>query len=215
MWKIFDVKWWPRVLTIVTVLLITAFGGIFLGPVKKPATAALEQLHASDSTNSPIMKATAQERSLTSSTTAQNPADEDKVAAILGDQNLAPSDVVKCLVEELPRFDTSKQKEAAQHIANLSDEKTATIWVQKLIYDQLPPPAAEILFINLLTRSEELSLPTLAAIADQPNHPRQAESAQILEPLLGTPKPDSCWKELLRIKPINDISILKPTPYEE
>ena len=133
----------------------------------------------------------------TNAPTLKDFAEEDKVVAILGDQNLTPSDVVKRLIEELPRFDASTQEEAAQHIANLSDDQTAMIWVQKITSNQLPLPVAEILFNNLLSRSEDLVLPTLAAIADQPNHPQNSESAQILEPLLGSPKPGSSWRNCL------------------
>jgi hypothetical protein len=73
--------------------------------------------------------------------------------------------------------------------------------VQKIILNQLPPSVSEILFFNLLTRSEELVLPALASIADQPNHPLSKESAQILEPLLGSSKPGSTWRELLKERP--------------
>jgi hypothetical protein len=134
----------------------------------------------------------------TNAPTLEDFAEEDKVAAILGDQTLTPSDVVKRLIEELPLFDASTQEEAAQHIANLSDDQTAMIWVKKMISNQLPLPVAEVLFNNLLSRSEELVRPTLAAIADQPNHPQQSESSQILDTLIGSPQPGFTWKDWLR-----------------
>ncbi len=125
----------------------------------------------------------------------QSDSGDDRIAAIMGDESLGPQSVVIQLIKALPSMDSTSQEEAAHHIANLSDDASATNWTQKLASNQLPAPVAEIFFNNLLSRSEELVLPTLAAIADQPNHPQQTESAQILEPLIGTPKPGFTWKE--------------------
>lgn len=123
----------------------------------------------------------------------QGDSGEDLITAILGDESLEPHSTVIQLIKALPRLDTTSQEEAAHHIANLSDDTSATNWTQMLISNQLPAPAAEILFNNLLSRSEELVLPTLTAIADRPNHPQQSESVEILEPLIGTPKPGFTW----------------------
>jgi len=125
----------------------------------------------------------------------QSDSGDDRIATIMGDESLGPQAVVIQLIKALPNVNSTSQEEAAHHIANLSDDASATNWTQKLVSNQLPAPVAEILFNNLLSRSEELVLPTLAAIADQPNHPQQTESAQILEPLIGTPKPGFNWKE--------------------
>jgi hypothetical protein len=164
---------------------------------------ALKQSHGQGSKNSSPQMAEHQGDSPTNAPTLKYFAEEDKVAAILGDQNLTPSDVVRRLIEELPRFDASTQEEAAQHIANLSDDQTAMIWVQKITSNQLPFPVAEILFNNLLSRSEELVLPSLASIADQPNHPQQSESSQILDTLIGSPQAGFTWKDWLRNRPGN------------
>jgi len=123
----------------------------------------------------------------------QSDSGDDRITTIMGDESLGPQSAVIQLIKALPSMDSTSQEEAANHIANLSDDASATNWTQKLVSNQLPAPVAEILFNNLLSRSEELVLPTLAAIADQPNHTQQSESVQILEPLIGTPKPGFTW----------------------
>jgi hypothetical protein len=195
--KNFLLKWWHTPVIIASLLGMVVFWVISIELRTNPATNALEQSHSQISKNSSHQSVELRGDPLTNSSTPQDFAVEDKVAAILGDQTLTPSGVVKRLIEELPRFDTATQEEAAQHIANLSDDGTAMIWLQKLISNQLPLPAAEILFNNLLSRSKDLVLPTLASIADQPNHPQQSESSQILEPLLGSPQSGFTWKDWL------------------
>jgi len=192
-------KWWYTLLIIALVLVIVIFWEISTSAVtNSDSRPASKQSHGQDSKNSSNQMAEYHGNPPKNSPFPQNVAVEDKVAAILGDQTLTPSDVVKRLVEELPQFDALTQEEAAQHIANLSDDQTAMIWVKKMISNQLPLPVAEVLFNNLLSRSEELVRPTLAAIADQPNHPQQSESSQILDSLIGFPQPGFTWKDWLK-----------------
>jgi hypothetical protein len=201
MLKDINLKWWLVVLIIVTILLIAVFLEILSEPPGNIAPDTSIHPQAETTLNSSTLRPEPKKESPTNSDLEQNPSNDDKIAAILGNQNLTPSDTVRRLIEELSQLDKSTQEEAAQHIANLSDDQTATIWVQKIILNQLPPSVAEILFYNLITRSEELVLPTLASIADQPNHPLSKESTQILEPLLGSSKPGSTWRELLKERP--------------
>lgn len=194
-------KWWLGLSIFTMILVIVVFWATFPSATTNPVLYSLGQKiqgeSPKDSTN---QIAVSDAEPSTSSHSPQVPSDEDKVAAILGDQNLSPSDAVKLLMKELPSFDDPTQQEAALHIANLSDEQSAVIWSNKLISNQLPPIAAEILFHNLLTRAEDLVLPTLASIADQATHPQQAESAQILDSLLGAPDTGYTWKDWLNKK---------------
>lgn len=183
------------------ILVIVVFWATFpsatTNPVSYPFGQKIQGESPKDSTN---QIAVSHAEPSTSSYPPQVPSDEDKVAAILGGQNLTPSDAVKLLMKELPTFDEATQEEAALHIANLSDDQTAVIWSNRLISNQLPPVAAAILFHNLLTKAEDLVLPTLASIADQATHPHQAESTQILESLIGSPDTGYTWKEWLNKK---------------
>ena len=199
--KDINLKWWLVVLIIVTILLIAVFLEILSEPPGNIAPDTSTHPQAETTLNSSTLRPEPKKESTTNSDLEQNPSNDDKIAAILGNQNLTPSDTVRRLIDTIPQLDTATQEEAAQHISNLSDDQTATIWVQKIILNQLPSSVAEILFYNLITRSEELVLPTLASIADQPNHPLSKESTQFLEPLLGSSKPGSTWKELLKERP--------------
>lgn len=201
MLKNLPLKRWFGLFIFTMIFAILVFWEIFLELTENPfSSTATEKIHGQNPEILTTQIAVSQVNPSTNSPTPQASPDEDKVASILGDQNLTPRDAVKHLIKELPRFEVATQQEAAQHIANLSDDQTASIWMQKLISNQFPLPAAEILFNNLLTRSEDLVLPTLAAIADQQTHPKQAESSQILESLLGSPDTGCTWKAWLNKK---------------
>ena len=55
--------------------------------------------------------------------------------------------------------------------------------------NQLPGPAAEILFAELLNRLPEITCPLLAQIADQPSHPMDQPCREFLKALLESPPP--------------------------
>ncbi len=115
------------------------------------------------------------------------------ISEILGDESISHEQAARNLLVLLPRLNPSDQEEAAQHIANLSDEKVAAEWAQKLRRNQLPQPAAEVLFAALYNQPEDLLLPTAAAIADVQNHPFAQESIDTLEILVGPLPGNSTW----------------------
>ncbi len=117
----------------------------------------------------------------------------EKISAIISNQSLDfPSAVVR-LLEVLPGLPEPEQAEAAQHIANLSDDKSAAQWTAMLSRNQLPSAAGEVLFNDLLNRPHELTLPALAGMADQPYHPKSKESVEILDILYGKPPNGKKW----------------------
>lgn len=115
------------------------------------------------------------------------------ISDILADESISHEQAARNLLSLLPRLSPDDQEEAAQHIANLSDEKVAAEWAQKLRRNQLPQPAAEILFAALYNQPEELFLPTAAAIADAKGHPFAQESIDTLEILVGPLPANSTW----------------------
>ena len=105
---------------------------------------------------------------------------QDQIAAILNNSNLDFSKIIAQLFVLLPNLNESEQEEVAQHIANLSDDDQAQQWVAKLIANELPSPATEVLFNDLLNRPNEILTPALATIADLPRHPKKEDSIEML-----------------------------------
>ncbi len=128
------------------------------------------------------------------------PQGAEAISAIIANPNLDfPSAVVR-LLEILPGLTGPEQAEAAQHIANLSDEKSAAQWSAMLVAGQLPPAAGEVLFNDLLNRPHDLTMPALAAMADQPYHPKSKDSIAILDVLYGQPPQGAKWAAWVKEK---------------
>jgi len=125
-------------------------------------------------------------------TISENPA-EDPVSEILlrSDEDFA--NTVNQLLSAMAKLNPEQQAEAAQHIANLSDDTLAAQWSQKMIVQSLPQPASEVLFNDLLNRPHELLMPFLSKLADMPLHPQSAQSVEILEVLFGQPPAGMKW----------------------
>jgi len=133
-------------------------------------------------------------------TSSPAPGGEEIISAIISNPNLDfPSAVVR-LLETLPRLTEPEQAEAAQHVANLSDEKSAAQWSAMLVAGQLPPAAGEVLFNDLLNRPHDLTMPALAAMADQPYHPKSKDSIAILDVLYGQPPQGAKWAAWIKEK---------------
>jgi hypothetical protein len=106
---------------------------------------------------------------------------------------------VNQLLEALPNLNAEMQAEAAQHIANLSDDALAAQWAQKILSQTLPQPASEVLFNDLLNRPHEMLLPILSRLADMPKHPQSTHSGEILEVLFGQPPIGSNWEKWVKV----------------
>lgn len=117
----------------------------------------------------------------------------DLISEILSNPDLDFPAAVNRLLEALPRLDATAQEEAAHHIANLSDDTQTARWAAMLVANQLPAPAADVLFNDLLNRPQEINMPLLSAIADQQTHPKNKETVEILETLYGAPPAGTTW----------------------
>jgi len=117
----------------------------------------------------------------------------DIISEILSNTDLDFPSAVNRLLEALPRLDETGQEEAAHHIANLSDDARISHWSAMLVANQLPAPAADVLFNDLLNRPQEVNMPVLSAIADQRVHPKNKETVEILETLYGAPPAGTTW----------------------
>jgi hypothetical protein len=124
----------------------------------------------------------------------------DSIAKILDRTDLDFPTTVHRLVAILPKLNADQQAEAAQHIANLSNDEVAKSWLPKVINQSLPQPASEVLFNDLLNRPHELLMPFLSKLADMPQHPQSTQSVEILEVLFGQPPAGTKWEKWVKIK---------------
>jgi hypothetical protein len=124
----------------------------------------------------------------------------DPIAEILDRTDLDFPTTVHRLIAILPKLNADQQAEAAQHIANLSDDEMAKVWLPKIANQSLPQPASEVLFNDLLNRPHELLMPFLSKLADMPQHPQSTQSVEILEVLFGQPPAGTEWKKWVKIK---------------
>lgn len=131
--------------------------------------------------------------------TPQPPA-QDRISAIISNPNLDFPSAVNQLLEALPSLDEEEQDEAAHHIANLSEDKTAESWIGMVVKNQLPAPALDVLFNDMLNRPHELLMPALANMADQASHPKKSDSVEVLEVLYGTPDQGYTWSAWVKQK---------------
>jgi len=124
----------------------------------------------------------------------------DPVSEILSRSDEDFANTVNQLLAAMPKLNPDQQAEAAQHIANLSDDALAAQWSQKMIVQSLPQPASEVLFNELLNRPHELLMPFLSKLADMPQHPQSTQSVEILEVLFGQPPAGTKWEKWVKIK---------------
>lgn len=125
---------------------------------------------------------------------------EDPVSEILSRSDEDFANTVNQLFAAMSKLNPEQQAEAAQHIANLSDDALAAQWSQKMIVQSLPQPASEVLFNDLLNRPHELLMPFLSKLADMPQHSLSMQSVEILEVLFGQPPAGTKWEKWVKIK---------------
>ncbi len=125
--------------------------------------------------------------------TIQETGEQDPISSVLSNESLDFAGVVKQFLSMLPSLNSDQQREAAQHMANLSDDALSNTWSQMIITNSLPQDAAEVLFNDMLNRPHEQLMPFLGAIADQPAHPLKKDSVDVLEILYGQPPAGATW----------------------
>jgi len=110
---------------------------------------------------------------------------DEAISDILADDTIAHEAAAKLLLDLIPQLPADLQAEAAEHIANLADRAVVSEYADLLKRNALPPPAAEVLYSELYNEEEDLFMPTVAGIADNPKHPYYEESAETLDILIG------------------------------
>ncbi|MDX2080413.1 MAG: hypothetical protein SFU53_06480 [Terrimicrobiaceae bacterium] len=120
------------------------------------------------------------------------------ISNLLVDPSLTHGQIVGRLLELIPTFSEDDQANAAQHVANLSDDETTGLWIPKIVDRSLPEPAARVLVADLYNRSHDLLLPLLATLADDPRSPFAKESAETLEVLIGPREGEGTWTANVR-----------------
>jgi ABC-type transporter Mla subunit MlaD len=163
-------------------------------------TARYSENAAPTATNEPLQTTTTPDSSPAKPQTLPSSGDEDPVSEILASSEEDFATTVNHLLAAMPKLNPDQQAEAAQHIANLSDDALAAQWSQKMIVQSLPQPATEVLFNDLLNRPHELLLPFLSKLADMPQHPQSTQSVEILEVLFGQPPAGTKWEKWVKIK---------------
>jgi len=163
-------------------------------------TARYSENAAPTATNEPLQTTTTPDSSPATPQTSPSSGDEDPVSEILASSEEDFATTVNYLLAAMPKLNPEQQAEAAQHIANLSDDTLAAQWSQKMIVQSLPQPASEVLFNDLLNRPHELLLPFLSKLADMPQHPQSTQSVEILEVLFGQPPAGTKWEKWVKIK---------------
>jgi hypothetical protein len=154
-------------------------------------------------TNEPAQTPTIPASSPATTQPSPNISDEsatDPISEILSHSDEDFANTVNQLLVAMPTLNPDQQAEAAQHIANLSDDALAAQWSQKMIVQSLPQPASEVLFNDLLNRPHELLMPFLSKLADMPQHPQSTQSVEILEVLFGQPPAGTKWEKWVKIK---------------
>ena len=132
------------------------------------------------------------------SPTLSEATNEDPISEILSRSDEDFANTVNQLLAAMSKLNPEQQAEAAQHIANLSDDALAAQWSQKMIVQSLPQPASEVLFNELLNRPHELLMPFLSKLADMPQHPQSTQSVEILEVLFGQPPAGTKWEKWVK-----------------
>lgn len=125
---------------------------------------------------------------------------DDPISEILSRTGNDFSTTVRELLAVIPKLDPESQADAAQHVANLSDDSLAVEWSEKIVSRQLPDPACEVLFHDMLNRPQAILMPFLASLADSPKSPLHAPSVEILNVIFGTPPVGTSWKMWVKEK---------------
>jgi len=117
-------------------------------------------------------------------TMASNTNWEDKIDEIVGSDE-ADTNKVKELYALFPKLPPDGQEEAAQHLSNLVDDDDYAPLGEMLKNDKLPEGVLDELLADVLNRPNNLKLPLLLDLAQDPNHAKRDEAKDLLELYLG------------------------------
>lgn len=118
--------------------------------------------------------------------------------------NAGETETAQMLINMLPTLPPEGQSEAAQHIANLIQDKDYNRVMPLLRNTNLAEEVHDVFVTDLMNREDPVKLPALLEIAKIPNHPHHEEAQTDLQIFLDEdfgnnwPKWEAAMKEYLR-----------------
>lgn len=110
---------------------------------------------------------------------------EKRIREITSDPNTQDADKARRLFEILPTLPVEGREAAAEEAIKLIRDRDYRIAEPLVINPATYGPAMEMLWIDLMTRPDEITLPTLMRIVRNPSHPYATNAKENLELLLG------------------------------
>jgi hypothetical protein len=126
--------------------------------------------------------ATATPKAATATTNSPNliPDWEDKLDAILVNNDLEDPDKAKKMAEMFPNLSAEGQEEVAHHLSNLTPDENYGLG-QYATNSALPEDVLDVFYEDVLNRPNGIKLPLLLQIAENPQHPNAQEAKDVLE----------------------------------
>lgn len=118
--------------------------------------------------------------------------------------NAGETETAQMLINMLPTLPPEGQTEAAQHVANLIQDKDYNRVMPLLRNTNLAEEVHDVFVTDLMNREDSVKLPALLEIAKLPNHPHHEEAQTDLQIFLDEdfgnnwPKWETAMKEYLR-----------------
>jgi hypothetical protein len=109
---------------------------------------------------------------------------EDNIDSIVGSDD-DDTNKVKQLFALFPKLPPDGQEEAVQHLSNLVDDTNYAQLGALMKNDSLSEGVLDELLADLLNRPNNLKLPMLLDVAQDPNNAKSAEAKDLLELYLG------------------------------
>ena len=97
-----------------------------------------------------------------------------------------PGEKGATLLALMPRVPPEQQAEAAQHVANLLADEDYDQFGLQLVNTNTPTDVQIVIFADVVNRPNTIKLPLLFEVAKTPEHPKAAESKELLELYLQT-----------------------------
>jgi len=86
----------------------------------------------------------------------------------------------------LPTLPLEGQLEAVQHMVNLLDDEQYQLATRLLLDPALHPDLREVIFSDVVDRSNSIRLPALLTLLGTPGHPLQGEARRVLQEAVGS-----------------------------
>jgi hypothetical protein len=130
--------------------------------------------------------------------------------------NVGETETAQILINMMPTLPPEGQAVAAQHIANLIQDKDFNRVMPLLRNTALPEEVHDILVTDLMNRDDAVKLPALLEVAKMPNHPHHEEAQTDLQIFLdedyGTnwQQWDKAVKDYLKAQADEDAAVNNP-----